>query len=54
MSFVFYAELQDGRNWENDFWEKLPDDSQDALGVTNFVEIAPSCSASEICGSNTF
>ena len=33
-TFVFYAEIQDGRRkWpENNFWEKLPDDSADTFG----------------------
>ena len=48
--FVFYAEIQDGRqNWrENDFYEKSPADSADTIGVKNFVEITLSRSVSEI------
>ena len=48
--FAFKAEIQDGRQkWrENDFWEKLPVDSADTLWVKNSVEIALSCSISEI------
>ena len=48
--FAFNAENQDGhKKWrENDFREKLPVDSEDTLLVKNFVEIALSCSVSEI------
>ena len=51
--FVFYVEIQDGHQkwWENDFCEKSPVDSLDTLRVKNFIEIALSCSVSEI---NTF
>ena len=50
--FAFYAEIQDDRKKrENNFCEKSPVDSADTLRVKNFVEIALSCSISEI---NTF
>ena len=54
--FVFYAEIQNGHQkwWENDFWEKSPVDSPDNLWVKNFVEIALSCSISEINGFFVF
>ena len=42
MSFVFYAEIQDGcQKWrENDFWENLRVDSVDTLWIKIFIEIA--------------
>ena len=48
--FVIYAEIQDGcQKWrENNFCKKSPVDSANILRVKNFVEIAPSCSVSEI------
>ena len=48
--FTFNAKLQDGRQkWqENNFCKKWPVDSVDTLWVKNFVEIALSCSVSEI------
>ena len=48
--FAFKAEIQDGRQkWrEKDFWEKSQVDSAKTLQVKNFVEIALSCSVSEI------
>ena len=50
--FVFNAEIQDGyQKWqENYFWEKSAVDSAATLRVKNFVEIALSCSISEISG----
>ena len=50
MFLAFYAEIQNGRQkWrDNDFWEKSPVDSADTLWVKIFVEIALSCSVSEI------
>ena len=47
---AFNAEIQDGRQkwWETIFCEKLPVDSADTLRVKIFVEIALSCSVSEI------
>ena len=47
---MFYAEIQDGhQKWrESDFGGKLPVDSAYALWVENFVEIALSCTVSEI------
>ena len=46
---AFCAEIQDGRpKWqENDFWQKLEDDCVQP-GGKNFVEIALSCTVSEI------
>ena len=48
--FTFYAEIQDGRQiwWENHFWGKLPEDSEDALWVKNSIKIALSLIVSEI------
>ena len=48
--FAFYAKIQNGhQKWrENDFWEKSPVDSADKLWIKNFVEIASSCSISEM------
>ena len=47
---AFYAEIQDGcQRWRaNDFYEKSPVASADALGVKNFIQIALSHSVSEI------
>ena len=48
--FVFYAEFQDGRQklWENDIWQKVPDDSEYTLGVKYFPEITLPRKISEI------
>ena len=48
--FAFNAEIQDGhQKWqENNFCEKSPIDSTDTLRIRNFIEIALSCSVSEI------
>ena len=48
--FAFYAEFQYGRRkWrENDFWQQMPDNSSDILGIKNFVEIALSHTVSEM------
>ena len=48
--FVFYAEIQNGRQkWhKNNFGEKSPVDSVENLRVKIFMEIALSCSISEI------
>ena len=48
--FAFYTENQyDHQKWqENNFWEKLPDDSVDTRGVKNFTETALSRIVSEI------
>ena len=48
--FVFYAEIQDGRQkWrESDFCEKSPVDSADSLQVRNFVKITLSRTVSQI------
>ena len=45
-----YAEIQNGhQKWrENDFWEKSTVDTADNLWVKSFMEIALSCSISEI------
>ena len=50
MFFAFYAEIQDGRQkWrENNFWERLAEDSAYTLCVKNFAEIALSRTISEI------
>ena len=47
---MFYAEIQDGRQkWlENDFGEKSPIESAEALWIKNFVEIALALSVSKI------
>ena len=47
---AFYAE---NSRWtqkmgDQDFWGKSPNDSACAFGVETFVEIAPSCTVSEI------
>ena len=49
-AFALYAEIQDGcQKWrESDFCEKSPVDSSYTLLVKNFVEIALSCTFSEI------
>ena len=49
-AFALYAEIQDGhQKWqESNFWEKLPVDSTYTKQVKIFVEIALSCTVSEI------
>ena len=44
--FLFYEKIP--YSWENDFWGKSPVESADTLWVKNLVEIALSCSVSEI------
>ena len=48
--FVFYSEILDScLIWrENEFGEKSPDDTEDALGGQNFTEITISRTVSEI------
>ena len=49
-----YAEFPDGhQKWgKNDFWQKVPDDSADYLGVKKIVEITLTPSISKINGFN--
>ena len=39
---MFYTEIQDGHQkfCENDFWQKVPDDSPFTMGIKKFVKIA--------------
>ena len=52
--FFFFGVLHRNSRWppksggENNFCKKSPVDSADTMRVKNFVEIAPSCSISEI------
>ena len=47
---MFYTETQDGSQklQENNFLEKLPDDSADTLGIKNYANIALPCTISEV------
>ena len=47
---AFYAEIQDShqKGWEDDFWQKLVDDSAYTLGPKNFIKITVSRTVSEI------
>ena len=50
MFFEFNVEIQDGRQnwWENDFWERLPDDYNETAGIKTFVKTAVSRTVSQI------
>ena len=50
MVFAFYVEIQDGhQKWrKNDFWQKMTEDSVDILWIKIFVEMALSCTISEM------